>query len=279
MNKQVIEALAKIANVSVSDLTSAIESESSEMTFDVSKTFSGSEWETFETNRQKEKDTEYNKGKETGVRQFVRDSKEELGLDYEGKDGKLFLTKFKEKVIGDIGDNPDERVATLTNDLSILRETSAKELATKADEHKAISDKYNTLLNGNDIMGFVPNKPKNMDTSDAIMIMNNVLTFGKDEEGQRVVMRDGQVMKDKTRNPINWETAVKDYWIEKDWTSGADDGRGDKHKPDASDPSKFTKQSEITAYCEEKGISNLSEEARALTNEAGKANDDFDYEG
>lgn len=278
MNKQVIEALAKITSVSVSDLTSAIESESSDLTFDVSKTFSDKEWDTFEANRQKEKDDEYHKGKDVGVRQFVKDSKESIGLDYEGKDSKMFLEKFKEKVIGDIGDNPDERVTTLTKDLSILRETSLKELEAKTKEYNTVNDRYNSLKNGNEISGYAPNKPKGMDLSDAVFIMENVLSFQKDDEGQRVVMRDGQILKDKTRNPVNWETAVKDYWIEKEWTaSTSGGGRGDGHKPTNSDPTKFSKQSELTAHFEAAGINPLSLEARAMTNEAGKANEDFDY--
>ena len=278
MSKQVIEALSKIVGVSVSDLTSAIESESSDLTFDVSKTFSNSEWKTFETNRQTEKDTEYNNGKEVGVRQFVQASKKEIGLDYEGKDSKMFLEKYKEKVIGDIGDNPDERVTTLTKDLGILRETSVRDLEAETKKYNAINDKYNSLKNGNEISGYAPNKPKGMDMSDAVMLMENVLSFQTDEDGNKVVIRDGQILKDKTRNPVKWDAAVKDYWIEKDWTSSTPDGgRGGGDKPNHSDPAKFTKQSELTAHFEEKGINPLSLEARAMTNEAGKANADFDF--
>jgi len=279
MNKKVIEALAKITNVPVSDLTSAIESESSELTFDVNKTFSVKEWETFETNRQKEKDTEYNNGKEVGVRQFVQGAKKDIGLDYEGKDGKMFLEKYKEKVIGDIGDNPDERVVNLTKDLSILRESALKDLEAETKKYNTVNDKYNSLKNGNEISGYAPNKPKGMDLSDAVFIMENVLSFQRDDEGQKIVMRDGQVIKDKTRNAVGWETAVKDYWIEKEWTaSTSDGGRGDGPKPNGSDPKKFSKQSELTAYFEEKGINPLGLEATAIQNEAGK-NDDFDYLG
>ena len=92
-------------------------------------------------------------------------------------------------------------------------------------------------------------------------------------------MRDGQVIKDKTRNAVGWEDAVKDYWIEKEWTTRTPDGgRGDGPNPNGSDPKKFSKQSELTAYFEAKGINPLGLEATAIQNEAGK-NDDFDYLG
>jgi hypothetical protein len=279
MSKEVIEALAKIVNVEVSDLTSAIESDESELTFDVAKTFKDEEWRSFETTLKKEKDDEYNKGKDVGTRQFIRDSKETLGLDYEGKDGDMFLAKFREKVINDVGENPDERVTTLSKDLSILRETSTKELATKNKELDLLNTKYNSLRNGSEIRKFVPNAPKGIDVDDAIYIMEKDLSFQKDEEGQRVVISNGEVLKDKTRNPIDWDSAVKDYWVKKEWITKEGGGRGGDGKPNLSDPTKFSKQSELNAYFEEKGINPLSQEARAMMNEAGKKNPEFNFNG
>lgn len=276
MNKQVIEALSKIVNVSASDLASAIEGEESDVKFDVAKTFKDEEWRTFEVTLQKEKDAEYNKGKDVGARQFVRDAKEATGLNYEGKDGDLFLDKYKEKIINDIGENPDERVSSLTKDLNILRDTSKQEIETLSLQNQELNKKYNSLKNGNAIRGYAPNKPDAFSLDDAVFLMERELSFEKNEDGQEVVIKEGDTLKSKTREPISWEQGVKDYWIEKDWIA-KEEGRGKNSTPRPSDPNKFTKMSEMEEHFEEKGINPLSSEARAMINEAGKENSDFDY--
>ena len=275
MNKKVLGSLANIVGVSVSDLTSAIENENDELNFDIAKTFNSSEWSSFEKAIQTEKDSEYNKGKDVGERQFIRDAKQEIGLDYDGKDGKMFLEKFREKVVSEMGDSADERVKTLTNDLSILRENSEKELQEVKTKLEETSKNLNSVQSGAELQSFVPNAPNGLSVDDAMFLMKKDLVFDLNEDGQKVVVKDGEVLKDKTRNPVSWKDAVNDYWIQKEWVTN-DKGRGGGNN--FSDPSSISKMSDLETHFEEKGINPLSQEARAMINEAAKSNDNFDFE-
>lgn len=272
MNTKVIEQLAKLAGIPVGELTSAIESDSAEIkVVQPFKTFTNDEWDSFEESVGKENDDQYNKGKEVGVRQWVRDTKEAEGLTFEGKDGSKLIQHLKEKALNDADKNPDERIKTLTRDLEILRETSTKDIEAKEKAALESDRKYKNLKNASKINELVPNTPKGMSQDDAVFLMKREFSFETDEDGNEVVMKGDQVIKDKTRNPVSWEQGVKDFWIEKDWIVKAD-GRGEKPK-NTTDPSNFKKMSDIDSYLEDNKIDPKSQEATALLNEASKAKD------
>ena len=85
------------------------------------KSFTQEEWESYEANVARDKEDASNKsyttGKDVGRKHFIRDSKETLGIDFEGNDGENFIKAIQEKAISDAGIQVDEKVKSLKSEI------------------------------------------------------------------------------------------------------------------------------------------------------------------
>jgi hypothetical protein len=273
MNSKLIEQLANIVNIGTDELKEAIENTESELTLNVAKTFTEDEWGSYQENISKEKDAEYNKGKETGARQLVRDKKEELGLDFEGKDLDTLISKIKEQTANELGGDVDERIKAKDKDLELLRNTSTQEIETLQSKIKTIENQYNSMKNDQEINKYIPEKLNGISKSDARTIIKSELEFTS-EDGQYIVKKNGEVLKDKARNPLSWEVAIKDSLLQRNWLdSGEGRGKGEKRAKTTG----FNTLSELNEYFESNGINPKSQEANAKLQEVVKENKEFDF--
>lgn len=283
LKKEGIEALAKSSGLSVEVLTKAISDEKEvDIEVLVSKTFTESEWETFEGSVNTEKTAEYEKGKTAGSEMTVKEMKKDAGLEFEGKKKEDFIQHFKTKVLEDADKNPDSRVKELESDLKALREVSIPEKEAKIKE-------LNQQLGQNSIMNivdqFIPTKlPDGITRSDAKTIIKSNFEFGKDDSGD-FVKRDGEIVKDeKTRSRVSIKDAVSNFVAERKWTVAGGGGGGDD---DLGGGGTFSSAKEIRSmkdmnkFFEEKNINHLSQEAKGHISEAVKAakeaKEDFDF--
>lgn len=273
MNTKVIEQLASAVGVQVGELTSAIENKDKELNIDVAKAFTSEEWEAYTENISKEKDSEYNKGKEVGVRQTVRDAKDELGIEFEGKDFKTLIQKVQEKAIQDAGIDVDEKVKVVQKDLETLRNTYNQETEKYQNDIKSYENKYNTLLVDQEVGRYIPDKLQGVSKNDAMTIIKNEFSFERNEDGQMVVKKGGEILKDKVSKPVSVETAIKDSLLERKWLTNGD-GRGETPRVKTTG---FSKMSELNAYLDKNQINPLSKEAREMINKAASENEDFDF--
>jgi hypothetical protein len=273
MNLKLIEQLAKHINVGTDELKEAIENTESNLTLNVAKSFTDDEWNAYQENISKEKDAEYAKGKETGARQLVRDKKEELGLDFEGKDLDTLINKIREKAVEEVGGDVDERIKAKDKDLELLRTSSTQEIEALKGEINSINGKYNSMINDLEINKFIPEKLNGVSKRDAMTIIKSEFEF-LNEDGQNVVKKNGEVIKDKARNPISWEVAIKDSLLERNWLDNGE-GRGEGKK--RSKTTGFNSMSELHEYFESNGINPKSQEANAKLQEVVKENKEFDF--
>lgn len=274
MNQKVIDALAKVVNVSPSDLAVAIENEEADLKISITKTFTDNEWEQYEENLAKEQEKKYFDAKEVGERQAIRDMKEEIGLDYLGKGREDFISNFRNKVLEDAEKNPDERVKTLTADLEALRTSSQQEIDGLKSQIDEKTNAYKSLSINQELSSHIPDKLNGVSKKDAMTILKSEYSFDRDEDGNEIVKKGNEVIKNKSRVPIGWSDVIKDSLVERNWYA-TPDGRGQGKKPPKS--SGFKTMAEIEEHLESESINPKSQEARAIIIQAGKDNPDLDF--
>lgn len=276
LKKEQIVTLEKVAGIKAGELASAItDKKEVEVAITTEKAFNKDEWESHNTSLDAEKDalgkSKYDEGKEVGEKQMVRDMKITTGLEYEGKKPETFIEKYKEKVLLDADKNPDKRVTELESDIAILRDKTIPEKDTKIEE---LNGKINGMKIAGDIQEHMPTKlPSGFTPKDARLIIMDNLDFGKDDKGNEVVKRNGEVLKDKTRKNVSFKDAIADFATERKWMEGAGGKGGGSHLPGGgnSDYKSMRKMSELNAYFDDKGINPMSEKANLMRSETQKA--------
>ncbi len=282
LSDKTVAALAKVTGLSADDLANGISQEKEvDLEIAVVKTFTDSEWESYEDRLDKDFKKKYDEGKETGEKQMIREMKTKVGLEYEGRKPEDFIEKFKGKVLSDAKLDPDGRVKELEKDLKFIKETTLKEEQDKVSR----LTKENSELKIDGKIGQYIKAPDGLTQEDAKIIVMKNLDFSIDSEGKEVVKKNGQILKDKTRNNVSFENAIIDFATERKWRTGTE-GRGGKDNPAGKgvgldDPKKARKMSELNTYFEQKEINPMGEEARGIISEAAKAakeaKEEFDF--
>lgn len=283
LSKEMIKSLANLAGISADDLASAISGEE-EKTVEIktTKTFTEGEWEKYEDSIDKERKEKYDSGVETGSNKTIKSLKEKIGLDYEGRKPEDFIKNFTEKVVTDAKLDPAPKIKELETDVEKLRQ----QLKGKETEVLSANQKYQGLKIRSNLEQHITNDlPIGMTKEDALMIIQNKMSFELDEDGKEIVKKNGEVLKTaKTRENIGFGEAINDFQTEKNWRKGKggrDDG-DDGGTGSTSDPKKIRKMSDMSKYFEDNDINPLSQDARAYINEASQnaseAKEEFEFD-
>jgi len=179
------------------------------------------EAETLETNI---KNDSFGKGETTGRELVLKEMKETLGLDFEGrKDPNKFIDAFKSHVLKDAEKEPNEKIEELTKDITSLQ----TKLVASQDAFKSleIQNKKESQQSNIDEM-IMDALPEN-----AIISKKNMLTIFKSgqemelDDKKLVFRKNGEILKDDLKNPLGIESVVKTFsepFIAK--TNGGGDG-------------------------------------------------------
>lgn len=270
LKKETIAALAKAAGQSAEELAKAISSES-EVDFEIktSHFFTDEEWKTREASLDKEHKEKYDSGKEAGQEMVIKDLKIKEGLEFDGKKPEDFVKALRAKTLEDADKNPDKKVSELEKDLEKLRGEITQKDTSISDLNKQLKG----VQIDSKISKYIPEKlPEGVTKEDALFIVKRNFEFEM-EEGKEVVKKNGEVIKDKTRNPVSYENAIIEFATERKWRV-ADGGRGgdDGTKGGSTaDPSKFRKMSDFNKYFDENDINPASQKAMGIVMEAQKA--------
>lgn len=283
LTKKTIEALAKTVGLDASELANAISDEQEkDLTIDVIKSFTSEEWGKHEEAIDKEKKSKYDNGKRVGSEQVISELKTKVGLDFQGKSEDDFISNFKSKVLDDNDKNPDSRIVELEKDIKTLRDVTLKGEQEKNIQLQAQIDQINTKSK---VTKLIPSKlPVGITQGDAETILMSNLEFTKDDEGNEVVKKNGQVLKDeKLRTNVSYETAVTDFVTERNWRSsepgrGGEGSEGSKH----SDYKAIRSMKEMNDYFEANGINPMSDKGQTIIQEAEKSarnsKEEFDFD-
>ncbi len=226
------------------------------------------ELETRDTNQKKLGETE---GREKGIKEV----KKAAGLpeDAPSKDPVKVAQAIIEKANKDANVKPDEKVAQLTEQVTLLQkqigEKDAEIQTTKKTASEASIDRK--------ILAAFPKERSSTLTDDEYLTLIKANYSFKEQDGSIVVEKDGKPVRDpKTTNPLGLSDAVSGIFKDRKGWLGEEKpipgGRGSGDKPAGG----FTKLSELKQHFTGAGKSLLGEEFSSAVQQAAKDNKDFD---
>ena len=210
LNKQSITKIASLLKIKETDLEAALKDEKEvEVTIEATlQTFTEAEVKTL-------KDNEYNSGKTKGVEMAVKETKETLGLDFQGKTMEGLIKAAQTKAVADAKVEPTKQVQDLTEKLTTVQK-SYKELEeklqqkeTEATTAKIKSEvfKYIPSFEGDDAPG--------LDQDDIFTMMSTKGYEFKMENGKVIAYKDGRQVLDKVSNAVEVKEVVNGFMKEK----------------------------------------------------------------
>lgn len=266
LNQTTLKQIAELLKISAEDFTAAVTSED-EQTLELPQVVALTDEELTRI-----KNDEYNKGKEKSVEMAVKDVKKALNLDFQGKSIEGLVEAATRKAIADAGIEPDKKVKELEKDLQTLRQHN--ELL-----NSQIKEKDSTLSQAQierEIFRELPTLGEGTIGVDKLLKVMRVDGIeALMHEGKLVAAKDGEVIKDKTANPVLFKDYTMEYAKENKFISDGvitPTGRG---AGDGKQTAVYTKLSEVEAAFKAQGKSTNGEEFLNKVSDLAKANPDF----
>lgn len=282
LSKETIEKFSTLLGVDKTKLENALTSDDEvEIQPTVEKTFTADQFESLQTNL---KTSSYNEGKTAGQEMLIKQLKTDNELEFEGKSVDAFLDAYKTKVLTDADKHPSAKIKELNQTIEQFKTQVIPEKDQAINQLKSTIKQQKVM---NQVSKYVPqNLPESITRDDALTLITNRLSFDYDDDGNEVVKRDGQVLKNDLLEPIGYKSAIEQFVAEKKWTVKPD-GRGGsgnegKDKGTPSDYKAIRSMSDMNAYFEKEGINPASSKARNMMREAEasarEAKEEFSYE-
>ena len=231
-----IADLAKVAGIDADALKAAIESEESveiqikpeDKSFNPSKY---QEDENFNLWRKNYGDEKFIAGRET----MIKETRNELGLEFEGKTMENLLNSFKGKVIKDASIEPEKRVGELESDLNNLRLQlkEKEETVNKINSdllntrfQYTVQDKLRSTLMGINAETVIPE-------SDILDLYKNKRKIQQGDNNNLLLINPetNEPLKDELRNPVKLEDDFKTFAM--NYIKKPEGGRGISNEPES----------------------------------------------
>lgn len=260
-----IKTLADTLKVDATKLTEALNSKE-DVTLELPKlkVFTEDEFSQLENNLKK---LGYNDGKTAGTEMTAKELKKLAGVEVESKDITKIVEAITSKVKEDANIEPNKKVEEFKKSLSELQKIVA-EKETKLTELKDI---YSKKELENKIVSLIPKNSIGLDNK---TILNDMRSNGydiKEVDGVLTVTKNGTTLKDEIQNPKKFEAVATEFLQDKKWLKADKNGRGGADEYGGSSIS-IKSMDDFEKYTKEKGISPMSEEAKAVLIEARKEN-------
>jgi ribosomal protein S13 len=203
----------------------------------------------------------------------VKDVKERLSLDFQGKTIDGLIEAASKKVLEDAKIEPEKKVKELQDKLATVQ-SSYREI------EKKLSDKeieINSVKINSEVYKHIPSFGNNapaLGQDDILQLMKaNGYEF-KSENGAVIAYRGGKVVQDKLSNPVGIKDVVVSFLKEKNLTAEEKiiSGRGAGQTPVIT---KYGTLSEIKKHYEQSGKSLLGKEFADDVAKAAKENPEF----
>jgi|WetSurMetagenome_2_1015567.scaffolds.fasta_scaffold65635_3 hypothetical protein len=219
-----LDAIEKVLGVEPGFLINASKSaEEVEIKIPELKIFKPDEFETFTTNLKKE---DYENGKKAGVEMSVKEHREKLGLQFEGKTIDKLIEAVQKKTLEDAKIEPSKKIEDLTKDLDKLRNINT-DLTNQIETIKNERNQEKTQLQINRaILSELPKTGIHESWTEERLLREFVLDWQPEmTDGQIVLKKDGQILKDQLMNPKKIKDVMSD-WV-KPFTKQNKGGAGD----------------------------------------------------
>lgn len=271
LKKEQISKIAALLRLKEEELENAIMStDEVELTLTELNVFTQDELKTRDENKTKES---YKEGKNAALEMFVKEQKEKLGLEFDGKDPEKLIEAYQKKVISDAKIEPNKKVEELNTVIENLRKNISTIEEEKTNLTKTLSE---TKLNGT-LKGFLPQNRLNVLSDDEYLTTLTREYSFVEEDGKLVVKKGSDIVRDeKTQSPLDPKAVIEGYFTNRKWVSEQDPdkkGRGDGNKKPAGS---YLKLSDIAEEFEKSGKSINGSEFQSKVQEVLKANPNLD---
>lgn len=174
------------------------------------------------------KNEEYNKGKIAGVEMAVKEQRETLGLQFEGKNVSNLLEAFKTKVLAEAKVEPNKRIEELEGDKLKLQSdvqswqnkyTGLEQTYTKKERESKIDSM---------ILQAIPSEGIAIPKDKLVKLFRMDYDVDIDESGKLVVKKDGELLKDELLNPKGLDKIIPDFVHPYSIKPGGQSGGSDK---------------------------------------------------
>jgi hypothetical protein len=232
------------------------------------KVFTDEEYTTLETNiADKGKKTHWKAGGEF----LIKELKTELGLEYEGKEPKIFLEKAKEKFLAEAKLPANEAKEQWEKEKKALQ----AKIAEKEHEATKIASEKSALEIDTMYLKKMPaDRNKEMPDEDRLLLLKNKLIRTVDEDGKEYYTYQNKRLQDATANDLSIDDAISHVFkTEKGWLgTGEATPEGTGHGDSKNKPGFFASTKDLNAAITAKGLNPLGREAREMREAAMAAN-------
>lgn len=269
LKKEHIEKLATLAKIKPEDLTAAIaaEAETDIAIPEGLHAMTDAEIETIKTNTKKG-------AGEAAIEIAVKEVKQKLGLDFQGKTIEGLAEAVTKKALADAKIEPEKKVQELTDKLATLQNT-VKEYESKIAEKDAEVTRVKVT---GEVIRFIPDFGENAPAlgKDEVLQLMTANGYGFElKDGKVVATKDGKAVEDKLANPVAVKDVVTEFLKAKKLITeepAPPGGRGQQQKGPAG---KFGTLSELQKHFESQGKSVLGSEFMDAVAQAQKDNPEF----
>ena len=210
----------------------------------------------------------YKEGKIAGTEMTAKELKKLAGVDVESKDISKIVEAIVNKTKADAKIEPNKKVEELQQSIAELQKT----VETQKQENETLKSNFSKQQLEHKILGLIPSNSIGLDNK---TILNDMRSNGYDVaevDGVLTVTKDGNTLKDNLQNPLKFDTVANQYLQEKNWLKIDKGGRGGGDEGLGGSSITIKSMEDFEKYTKEKGISPMSNEAKAILIEARKEN-------
>lgn len=272
LSKETLKTIASKLKLKVEDLESAIAS-TDEVKVDIPEltVLTAEELTARDENIGK---TKYNEGKTAGVEMGVKELKNELGLEFDGKDIKSLVKAVETKTLNDAKIEPNKKVEELNTVVANLQKTIAEK---ETEKTQLINQLQTTSLN-TELLTMMPSNRLNTLSDNEYLTLIKANYEIVEEDGKKVIKKDGNIIRNATtQSPLDPKEVITNFFTEKKLittTQGSQGGQGGGNS--GGNAGVFTKLSELSEKFQKEGKNVQGSEFATAVAEARKANPEFD---
>lgn len=273
LKKDLITKLSAIAKVDLTELENALLSTEDEVNITIPElhVLTPEELSTRDANSKK---NGYNEGKTASIEMYVKETKEALGLEFEGKDPKKLIEAVQSKTLADAKIEPSKKIEELNGVISKLQGN----LTALESEKLNLQGQFEATKTDAKLLNYLPkNRLSTFNDEEYLTIIkkdHEIVT----EDGKLVVKKGGEIVRNATTQaPLEVNEVISNIFTERKWISdeqGGQGGRGGQGSKGSGGV--ILKRSELDAKFTSEGKSLLGKEYFDAVASAVKENPSFD---
>jgi len=185
--------------------------------------------ETFKTNLRSE-------AKQTGIEIAIKEYRDKLGLDFQGKNMEAFTEALTKKVLNDANIEPEERLKGVLKDLDTLKEVNQRLISEKEQVQNDFVGFKNNFIIQDELNKSIPNNTI-LPREDMVTLIKNKFEFEVDNN-RTLIKQNGEVLKNTTTlDPLSPKDVLDRFFTDNpsylkpvDGGSGGIDSTGSQSK-------------------------------------------------